>query len=63
MFVGAGLKTHIVTDQTMETGNRIGGDRFISMTDVRTTIGVADRGSDVERLGHGGALAVRSLIA
>src|SRR5687767_8183168 len=52
MLVGAGLEPHVAALRALEAGDRVGGDRLISMADVWPAVGVADRGRDVERLGH-----------
>src|SRR5205085_920621 len=58
VFVGAGLESYVATLLPLETGDHIGGNRLIGMTDMRGAVGVADRRRDVEGLGHlGRALA------
>ena len=60
MFVGAGDQPHVAALGALEPRHHVGGNRFIGVADMRTTIGVADRGGDVERgavFGHGRALA------
>jgi hypothetical protein len=52
MLVGARLEAHVASQSALETRDGVGGDRLISMADVRRTIGIADRGRDVEGLGH-----------
>src|SRR5947209_1405902 len=54
MLVGACLETDVAALLPLEPGDRVGGDRFIGVTDVRRAVGIADRRRDVERLGHGG---------
>src|SRR5690606_26972404 len=51
---------HVAAPRALEPRHDIGGDRLIGVADMRTAIGVADRGGDVERFiifGHGRALA------
>ena len=55
MFVGAGDEAHVSALRPAEPRHRVGGNRFIGMADVRAAVGIADRGGDVEGLGHGPA--------
>ena len=48
MLVGAGQKEHILAIETLKARQRVGRDRFISVADMRHTIGIGDRGRDVE---------------
>ena len=52
MLVGAGLEAHVAALAALEARDRVGGDRLIGVADVRRTVGIADRGRDVEGLGH-----------
>ena len=56
MLVGAGLEQHVATGLTLEAGDRVGGDHLIRMADMRTAIGIVDRGGDIERIGHAALL-------
>src|SRR3546814_1876222 len=60
MFVGARDHPHVAAAHPLEPRHRVGGDRLIGMADMRATIGIADRGGDVEGgliRGHARALA------
>src|SRR3546814_21022796 len=52
MFVGPGDESDFTAARALKPRHDIGRDRFISVADMRTAIGVADRGGDVA----GGAL-------
>ncbi len=52
MLVGAGEEEDLAALEALETGKGVGRDRFIGMTDMRPPVRIADRGGDVERLGH-----------
>jgi hypothetical protein len=52
VLVGAGLEADVPALRALKAGNDVGRDRFISVADVRRTVGIADRGGDVERIGH-----------
>ena len=52
MLVGAGLEADVAALRALEARDRVGGNRFIGMADMRRAVGVADRGGDVEGLGH-----------
>src|SRR3546814_18906042 len=60
MFVGPGDESDVTAARALKPRHDIGRDRFISVADMRTAIGVADRGGDVEGgalFGHSRALA------
>ena len=57
MFVGPGLEPDVAAQLALEAGDDIGGNRFIGMADVRLAVGIADRGGDIERFGHGRGLS------
>ena len=52
VFVGAGLEPHLATLEALEARDDIGGDRFVSVADMGATIGIIDRGGDIEGLRH-----------
>ena len=52
MLVGPGLEPHVAALRALKAGDDVGGDRLIGVADVRRPVGVADRGRDVEGLGH-----------
>ena len=61
MFVGAGLKEDVAAHHPLEPRDRIGGDHFIGMADMRAAIGVGNGGGDGEGRRHGASLpAVRA---
>ena len=47
VLIGAGEEEHLVADQTVPTGQRIGGERGVRVADVGGVIDVIDRGRDV----------------
>src|SRR5947209_14300142 len=57
MLVGACLETDVAALLPLEPGDRVRGDRFIGVADVRRAVGIADRCRDVEGIGHAVALA------
>src|SRR3546814_4977359 len=48
MFVGARDHPHVAAAHPLEPRHRVGGDRLIGMADMRATLGIADRGGDVD---------------
>ena len=48
MLVGAGQKEHILAIETLKARQRVGRDRFISVTDMRQAVRISDRSRDVE---------------
>ena len=63
VLVGAGLEAHVAALAALEARDRVGGDRFIGVADVRRPVGVADRGRDVEGLGHAAAALAAACLA
>ena len=69
MLVGACLEADVAPCAALEARDRIGRDRLIGMADMRRPVGIADRGGDVEGLGHaaagpsGGGLALQGSAA
>ena len=54
VLVGAGEKKHVVAVEPHEAGDRVGGDRFVGVADMRRAVRIGDRGGDVIGLaGHG----------
>ena len=52
MLVGSGDQADIATTQAIKSGDGIGGNRLIGVANVRTTIGIADRGGNIKWFGH-----------
>ena len=52
MFVGAGDEADVAALSALETGDGVGGNRFIGVADVRLAVRIADRGRDVIRVAH-----------
>ena len=52
VLVGTGQIAHVVTVQPLETGDGVGGDVFVCVPDVRSTVRVRDRCRYVVRLAH-----------
>src|SRR5690242_17823803 len=52
VLVGAGLEAHVAATGSLEARDRVGGNCLIGVADVRRTVRVADRGRDVEGVGH-----------
>ena len=48
MFVGAGDKHRLITQQTVPSGDGIGGNGRVGVPDVRGIIDIVDRGGDVK---------------
>ncbi len=58
VLVGAGEEEHVAAVEPHEAGDRIGGDRFVGVADMRRAVRIGDRGGDVIGLaGHGLPLA------
>jgi hypothetical protein len=54
MLVGPRQEERVVAQQTMAPGNDVGRNRCIGMPDVRASVDIVDRGSEIELLpGHG----------
>ena len=47
VLIGPGYQPNIAPHQPLKPGNRIGGDGFIGMANVRTTIGISNSGGYV----------------
>ncbi|MCY1172255.1 hypothetical protein D9M73_123870 [compost metagenome] len=60
MFIGPGLEADFAAQLALIARDRIGRDRLIGMPDMRTSIGIADCGGDIIRVGHGRLLEHRS---
>ena len=52
MLVGPRLETDFPTAKALEPGKDIGGDRLVSMADMRLAIGIMNRGRQVKGLSH-----------
>ena len=53
VLVGAGEEEHVMAVEPHEAGDRVGGDRFVGVADMRRAVGIGDRRGDVEGLsGH-----------
>src|SRR5688500_1102849 len=52
VLVGAREKIDVVAVKPHETGDGVGRDHLIGVTDVRRAVRVGDRGGDVKRLRH-----------
>src|SRR5687767_6985868 len=52
MLVGAGHEEDVAAAEALEARDRVGRDRLIGMAYVRRTVGIADRGGDVEGVSH-----------
>ena len=52
MLVGPGNQPDIASAQSVKAGNGVGSNRLIGMADVRTTVGIADRGGDIKGFRH-----------
>ena len=52
VLIRARLKTNIAAPQTLETRDNIGRNRFICVANMRATIGIVDRGGDIEGFRH-----------
>ena len=53
MLIGAGQKEYVLSVEPFEASDRIARHRLVGMTNVRHSIGVGDRGRDVELLAGG----------
>ena len=47
VLVGAGEEEHVTAVKPHEAGDGVGGDRFVGVADMRRTVRVGNRGSDV----------------
>ena len=52
MFISAGLEEYVAPHHPLKACDSVRGDRFISVPDMRPSVGVTDRGRDGKRLGH-----------
>jgi hypothetical protein len=52
VLIGAGQETNIIAIQALEAGERIGGQRFIGVADMRRAVGIGNGGRDVIAIGH-----------
>ena len=53
--VGAGQVAHVESVEPLEPRDRVGGDVFVGMPDVRVAVGIGDGRSDVVRVAHLGS--------
>src|SRR6202020_133351 len=47
VLVGSGQEAHVETVEPLESGDRVGGDVFVGVTNVRRTDWIRDRSGDV----------------
>ena len=52
VHVGAGEEPDVEAVEPLEPRDRVGGDVFVGVPDVRVAVGVGDGGGDVVRLAH-----------
>ena len=52
VLVGAGQEAHVEPVEPLEPRDRVGGDVFVGVPDVRGAVGIGDRCRDVVRLAH-----------
>ena len=52
MLVGACLEPDIAPLQALESCDHIGGNRLVSVADMRLAVGIMDRGGDIVRVSH-----------
>ena len=52
MLVGTGLKPDIASGLPVKSGDRVGGDHFIGVANMRSTVRIMNRGGDIIGIGH-----------